>query len=69
MITDKLVPFPSLFFIGKNGTPIEIITGITKTVDELDAKIDGILEKAGQNPITTAATASANLLASTCESY
>lgn len=62
--TDKLVPFPSLFFIGKNGTPIEIVTGITKSVDELEAKIDGILVKAGQKPATMPATASANLLAS-----
>lgn len=61
---DKLVPFPSLFFIGKNGTPIEIVTGITNTVEELETKITGVLEKAGQQSTPTAATASANLIES-----
>ena len=64
-IVDKLVPLPSLFFIGKNGTPIEIVTAVTKTVDELNSKIDGVLD--GVKPKTSAgnsATASANLIAS-----
>lgn len=68
-IPDKLVPFPSLFFIGKNGAPIEIVTGITKTVDELETKINGVLEKAGQNATATPATASANLIASMYSDY
>lgn len=59
------MPLPSLFFIGKNGTPIEIVTGITKTVDELNSKIDGVLN--GVKPKASdsnSATASANLIAS-----
>lgn len=63
--TDKLVPLPSLFFIGKNGAPIEIVTGATKTVDELNSKIDVVLEGVKPKPSTTnSAQASANLIAS-----
>lgn len=43
----QLVPLPSLFFIGKSGTPIEVVTGATTTVEELDSKIKSILEKSG----------------------
>lgn len=43
----QLVPLPSLFFIGKNGQPIEVVTGNTKTVEELDSKIKNILEISG----------------------
>lgn len=42
---DKLVPVPSLFFIGTNGVPLEIVTGITKSVEELDAKIENVLKQ------------------------
>lgn len=59
------MPLPSLFFIGKNGAPIEIVTGVTKTLDELNSKIDGVLN--GVKPKSTdisSATASANLIAS-----
>lgn len=66
LFSDKLVPLPSLFFIGKNGAPIEIVTGVTKTVDELNSKIDTVLEGVKQKPNTTnSAAASANLIAST----
>lgn len=68
------MPLPSLFFIGKNGTPIEIVTGVTKTVEELNSKIDNVLvgSKSDVNPsavpsvptISSAATSSANLIAS-----
>lgn len=43
----QLVPLPSLFFIGKSGTPIEVVTGNTASVEELDSKIKSILEKSG----------------------
>ncbi|XP_020280469.1 UBX domain-containing protein 4 isoform X2 [Pseudomyrmex gracilis] len=44
----QLVPVPSLFFIGENGTPLEIIAGNTTAV-ELASKIDNVLTKAGKN--------------------
>ncbi|XP_011872111.1 PREDICTED: UBX domain-containing protein 4 isoform X3 [Vollenhovia emeryi] len=44
----QLVPVPSLFFIGENGTPLEIIAGST-TAAELLSKIDNVLTKAGKN--------------------
>ncbi|ALC43398.1 CG8042 [Drosophila busckii] len=44
----KVVPVPSIFFIGKSGTPLEIATGIVACVDELVAKIDKVLLLAGK---------------------
>ncbi|CAL7950433.1 unnamed protein product [Xylocopa violacea] len=44
----QLVPVPSLFFIGENGTPLEIIAGST-TVTDLATKIDLVLTKVGKN--------------------
>lgn len=41
------MPVPSLFFIGENGTPLEIVAGST-TATELAAKIDNVLLKAGK---------------------
>lgn len=65
LFVDKLVPLPSLFFIGKNGAPIEIVTGVTKTLDELNSKIDGVLNVVKpKSTETSSATASANLIAS-----
>lgn len=60
------MPLPSLFFIGKNGTPIEIVTAVTKTVDDLKSKIDKVLNRTTPPATTTtsAATASANLISS-----
>ncbi|KAH0954503.1 hypothetical protein HN011_012157 [Eciton burchellii] len=43
----QLVPVPSLFFIGENGTPLEIVAGST-TATELASKIDNVLLKAGK---------------------
>lgn len=40
-----MVPIPSIFFIGQNGTPIEVVAGETSAVD-LASKIDTILKKA-----------------------
>lgn len=39
---------PSLFFIGENGTPLEIVAG-NATTAELASKIDNVLTKAGKN--------------------
>lgn len=44
----QLVPVPSLFFIGENGTPLEIIAGST-TANDLATKIDLVLTKVGKN--------------------
>lgn len=41
----QLVPVPSLFFIGENGTPLEIVAGSVTAV-ELASKIDSVLTKA-----------------------
>lgn len=43
-LSDQLVPIPSLFFIGQNGAPIEVIAGDTSVAD-LTAKIDTVLSK------------------------
>ncbi|EDV96861.1 UBX domain-containing protein 4 [Drosophila grimshawi] len=50
----KVVPVPSIFFIGKSGTPLDIATGIVASVEELVAKIDKVLLLAGKrtNPDT-----------------
>lgn len=64
LFADKLVPLPSLFFIGKSGAPIEIVTAVTKTVDELKAKIDKVLDRTPPATSSTAASASANLISS-----
>ncbi|XP_068142880.1 UBX domain-containing protein 4 [Drosophila tropicalis] len=44
----KVVPIPSIFFIGKSGTPLEIATGITTNVEELVDKIEKVLVLAGK---------------------
>ncbi|XP_012276118.1 UBX domain-containing protein 4 [Orussus abietinus] len=43
----QLVPVPSIFFIGENGTPLEIVAG-SVTASELASKIDSILSKSGR---------------------
>lgn len=48
----QLVPVPSLFFIGENGIPLEIVAGNTTSADLL-AKIDLVLSKAGKNKNTS----------------
>lgn len=42
-----LVPVPSLFFIGENGIPLEIVAG-NVTATELTSKIESVLKKAGK---------------------
>ncbi|KAH8246139.1 hypothetical protein KR038_000709 [Drosophila bunnanda] len=54
----KVVPIPSLFFIGKSGTPLEIATGITDSVEELTAKIDRVLVLAGKRTEPLSVTSS-----------
>ncbi|XP_076648022.1 UBX domain-containing protein 4 [Halictus rubicundus] len=44
----QLVPVPSIFFIGTNGAPLEIVAGTT-TANDLLTKIDSILTKSGKN--------------------
>ncbi|XP_014480252.1 PREDICTED: UBX domain-containing protein 4 [Dinoponera quadriceps] len=44
----QLVPVPSLFFIGENGTPLEIIAGAV-TADDLVLKINNVLTQAGKS--------------------
>ncbi|XP_076242160.1 UBX domain-containing protein 4 [Calliopsis andreniformis] len=44
----QLVPVPSIFFIGENGVPLEIVAGSVTAADLL-AKIDLVLTKAGKN--------------------
>ncbi|EDW70649.1 uncharacterized protein Dvir_GJ11421 [Drosophila virilis] len=58
----KVVPVPSIFFIGKSGTPLDIATGIIGSVEELVAKIDKVLLLAGKqtNPDATTSSAVAN---------
>lgn len=46
------MPLPSLFFIGKTGVPLDIVTGVTTTADELITKINAVLAKV--NPNTSA---------------
>ncbi|XP_003704260.1 UBX domain-containing protein 4 [Megachile rotundata] len=48
----QMVPVPSLFFIGENGMPLEIVAGNTTSADLL-AKIDLVLSKAGKNKNTS----------------
>ena len=44
----QLVPVPSLFFIGENGVPLEIVAGSTTAADLLN-KLDLVLTKARTN--------------------
>ncbi|XP_012527167.1 UBX domain-containing protein 4 [Monomorium pharaonis] len=44
----QLVPVPSLFFIGENGTPLEIVAG-SSTAADLASKIDNVVTKAGKS--------------------
>ncbi|KAH8338249.1 hypothetical protein KR074_009967 [Drosophila pseudoananassae] len=69
----KVVPIPSLFFIGKTGTPLEIATGVTASVEELVAKIDKVLilagKKAASNPATSTSALPAEIPCSTARSF
>lgn len=68
-IADRLVPVPSLFFIGEFGQPIEIVAGNVESVDALNERIavaegifykttpatpsDGSAAASSSNPATT----------------
>lgn len=45
--TDKLVPVPSIFFIGENGVPVEIVTSDKAVADSLIPIIDNLITKKG----------------------
>ncbi|XP_055912324.1 UBX domain-containing protein 4 [Eupeodes corollae] len=59
----QIVPVPSLFFIGKNGVPLDIATGIIDSSDELEKKIDNVLKLTGKASTSSAASASAAFIA------
>jgi len=41
----KLVPLPSIFFIGTNGQPIDIVTGVIESSQELSDRIKNVAER------------------------
>lgn len=45
-LIDKLVPLPSLFFIGTNGQPIDIVTGVIESSLELIERIKKVADRA-----------------------
>ena len=47
--SDQLVPVPSLFFIGSNGVPLEVIAGEVNE-GELVRRIDSVLERVKGKP-------------------
>ncbi|BFF99826.1 UBX domain-containing protein 4 [Drosophila madeirensis] len=59
----KVVPIPSIFFIGKSGTPLDVATGIIASAEELAAKIDKVLVLAGkkeENQLVTTSSSSSS---------
>ncbi|XP_036338013.1 UBX domain-containing protein 4 [Rhagoletis pomonella] len=56
----QVVPVPSIFFIGKSGTPLEIGTGIIASVEELEEKINKVLTSSGR--CTSAVHASSSFI-------
>lgn len=58
----KLVPLPSLFFIGSNGQPIDIVTGVIGSSQELSDRIKNVASRAQINlPGATVANVEPNL--------
>lgn len=53
-ISDKIVPLPSVFFIGENGAVLEIIIDSSLSLDDLFAKINTILVKSGRLSVSAA---------------
>uniref|UniRef100_A0A034W169 UBX domain-containing protein 4 n=2 Tax=Endopterygota TaxID=33392 RepID=A0A034W169_BACDO len=49
----QVVPVPSIFFIGKTGTPLEIGTGIIASIGELEEKINKVLTLSGHSTPST----------------
>ncbi|SPP86950.1 UBX domain-containing protein 4 [Drosophila guanche] len=56
----KVVPIPSIFFIGKSGTPLDVATGIIASAEELAAKIDKVLVLAGKKEENQLSTTSSS---------
>lgn len=54
----QIVPVPSIFFIGKTGTPIDIATGILNSIEELEGKIEKVLQLAGKKAASNTAASS-----------
>ncbi|KAI8120901.1 UBX domain-containing protein 4 [Lucilia cuprina] len=50
----QIVPVPSIFFIGKAGTPLDIATGVVASIEELEGKIGKVLQLAGKTPANAA---------------
>lgn len=58
----KLVPLPSLFFIGSNGQPIDIVTGVIASSQELSDRIRNVASRAQISlPSASAANVEPNL--------
>lgn len=57
-LLDKLVPLPSIFFIGTNGQPIDIVTGVIASSSELNERIKIVAERAQINLPNSIATSS-----------
>ncbi|XP_039965897.1 UBX domain-containing protein 4 [Bactrocera tryoni] len=53
----QVVPVPSIFFIGKTGTPLEIGTGIIASIGELEEKINKVLTLSGHSTPSTQSSA------------
>lgn len=47
---DKQVPIPSIYFIGKQGVPIEIVTE-TNDAKSFQEKLNSVLQKGGLSPV------------------
>ncbi|CAD7002375.1 unnamed protein product [Ceratitis capitata] len=54
----QVVPVPSIFFIGKTGSPLEIGTGIIASVAELEEKIMRVLSASGRSTPSAQSSAS-----------
>lgn len=66
--TDKLVPLPSIFFLGDNGTPLVIATEQCNTADLLLEKIRSVQAPDASAAAVAAATTTAAALAATAAS-
>lgn len=63
IFVDQLVPLPSIFFIGKSGTPITIVTGTLNSVDELEEKIVLVLQSTNTKISTVSNASSSSFIA------
>lgn len=56
----QIVPVPSIFFIGKAGTPLDITTGVINSVEELEGKVTKVLQLAGKTSSVELASSQIN---------